>query len=206
MDWTNILEGIISGIFATLISTFIIYIFTKMFGQQKNKDKSSENISQTTSKSTFKNPFLISLFITSFTVVVTFFSFVFSWTTINIYLSIAALVLGVITYWIYGNQCPNCNRIFHKKLINKETLKEEKRPYRYRDLTIYLYSDGSEKDRKYTGEEKTRMETWRTEKEFYECTSCHHKWDKIFERNLDANNRPKPNIIRTKIRPPDSFV
>ena len=206
MDWTNILEGIISGVSATIISTIIVFIFTKLFGQRKNKDKSSESINQTNFKSTFKNPFLISLFITSFIVVLTFFSLVYSWTTYNyIYLTIAALILGIITYLIYENQCPNCNRIFHKKLINKETLKEEKRPYYYRDSTIYRYSDGSEKEHRYTGKEKTRMETWRTEKEFYECTSCGHKWDKIFERNLDINSRPKPNIVRTRFKPPNNF-
>jgi hypothetical protein len=84
-------------------------------------------------------------------------------------------------------------------------LKEEKRPYHYRDETIYLYSDGSEKDHKYSGEEKIKMETWRTEKEFYNCTSCNHNWDKIFEKNLDIDNRPKPNKVRTRFNPPNPF-
>lgn len=200
MNWINILEGVISSLIATFISTIIVLVFLKLFGREKEKDKSSET------KNWIKNPFLISLFITSFISVLTFFSLVYLWETFNyIYLGSASLILIIITYFIYENQCPNCNRVFHKKLINKEVLREEKRPYRYRDLTIYLYSDGSEKDRKYSGKEKIIMETWRTEKEFYECTSCHHKWDKIFERNLDIDNRPKPDIVRTRFKPPNSL-
>jgi len=206
MDWTNILEGTIGSLFAFFISTIIVFIFNKFIGKRKYKDESLESETKTNFGSFFKNPFLISLFITSFFVVLTFFSIVYSWTTYNyIYLTIAASIFGIITFFIYENQCPNCKRIFHKKLINKEILKDEKRPYYYRDLTIYLYSDGSEKERRYTGEEKIRMETWRTEKEFYECTSCHHKWDKISERNLDIDSRPEPNIVRTKIKPPNDY-
>ncbi len=207
MNLTNILEGIISGVSAALISTVIIFIFTKLFSQKIQKSELADDNNSANFKSFYKNPFLISLFVTSFMVVLTFFSWVYAWTTFNfIYLFIASFSLGFITNWIYNNQCPNCNRIFSKKLINKETLKEEKRPYHYRDETIYLYSDGSEKDRKYSGKEKTKMETWRTEKEFYECKICSHKWDKIFERNLDIDNRPKPNIVRTKIKPPNPFI
>ncbi len=204
MDWNNILEGIISGVSATLISLVIIFIFKKIFGEKTKKDKSGEVQKANLSGSILSNPFLISLFLTSFVIVLTFFSMVYSWEVFNyIYLLIADFGLGFVTYWIYNNQCPKCNRIFKKKLINKETLKEEKRPYHYRDCTIYLYSDGSEKDKKYHGKEKTKMETWRTEKEFYECQSCKHKWDEIFEKNLD--NRPKPNIVRTRFDPPNNF-
>lgn len=131
---------------------------------------------------------------------------VYQWQIFNyIYLILADFGLGFVTYWIYNNQCPKCNVVFKKKTINKETLKQEKRPYSYRDCTIYLYNDGSEKDKKFDGKEKTKMETWRTEKEFYECQACGYKWDKIFERNLDKDNRPKPNIVRTKFNPPNIF-
>ena len=206
MDWTNIIEGTISGISATLIATIIISIFTRIIGSKKYRNDTIDNKTHRNFKSTYKNPFLISLFITSFVVVITFFSMVYSWKVFNYsYLLVADFVLVFITYWIYNNQCPNCNRIFKKKLVNKETLKEEKRPYHYRDLTIYYYSNGTEKDRKYSGKEKTKMETWRTEKEFYECESCGHKWNKIFERNLDIDNRPKPSKVTTRFKAPNPF-
>ena len=144
---------------------------------------------------------------TTFIIVLTFFSMVYSWQIFNyIYLIIADFGFGFVTYWIYNNQCPKCNAIFNKKLIDKQTLKEEKRPYYYRDETIYYYSDGKTlKDRKFHGPEKKKMETWRTEKEFYECQSCNHKWDKIFERNFDINNRPKANKITTRFKAPNPF-
>ncbi len=206
MDWTNILEGVISGVAATLISMFLTWIFTKLIFPKLKKGQKMDTKCILSIKFYCFSPFIISLFLTSFFVVLTFFSLVYSWTTFNyVYLLLASAVLGFITYSIYNNQCPNCYRIFQKKLIKKDTMKEEKRSYHYRDCTIYLYTNGSEKDRKYHGKEKIKMETWRTEREFYECQSCGHKWDKIFERNLDINNRPKPNIIRTRFNPPNHF-
>jgi hypothetical protein len=206
MDWANILEGTIGSLFAFLISTIVVYFFNKFISQRKYKEKPLESKTKTNFESFYKNPFLVSLFITSFLFIITFFSFVFLWSIdYSTYLTIASFIFGIITFLIYENHCPNCKKIFHKNLINKITLKDEKRPFYYRDLTIYLYSDGSEKERRYSEKEKTRMETWRTEKEFYECTSCSHKWDKIFERNLDKDSRPKPNIVRTKIKPPDDY-
>jgi hypothetical protein len=202
MDGTSIVEGVISGVIATLISGFIVFIIKILISRKApDEEKKDAKISD------FKtNPFLISLFATSFFVVLTFFSMVYAWTTFNSgYTILASFLLGLVTVWIYNNQCPRCNKIFNKKLVKKEKIHEEKRPYRYREETIYLYSDGSEKERKYRGKEKTRMETWRTEKEYYECTSCGYNWDKIFERNLDKDNRPKPNIVRTKTKPPDPF-
>ena len=203
MDWNNILEGVISGVSATLISFIIILIFKKTLG---NKSKKETDEVEKASLSFFKNPFLISLFLSSFLIVLTFFSMVYQWQVFNFaYLIVADCGLGFVTYWIYNDQCPKCNSLFKKKLINKETLKEEKRPYHYRDCTIYYYSDGSIKDEKFHGKEKTKMEIWRTENEFYECQACGYKWDKIFERNLDKNNRPKPNKVRTNVNPPNPF-
>lgn len=207
MDWTNIEEGIISAVSATLISSIIVAIFNYIFGRKKDNDKSQEANTKSVRKSFLQNPFYISLFITSFFSVITFFSLVYSWKTFNFsYLFLATCVLAMITYGVYNDQCPNCNRIFSKKLIKKEKLNEEMRPYHYRTETIYYYSDGQTiKDRKYTGSEKKRMETWRTEKEFYECTKCGHTWDKIVEKNLDEANRPKPNHVTTKTKLPTPF-
>ena len=206
MDWTNVIENTISGIIVFIISSIITFVFYKIFGKLKEKDTPSENRYKAEIHPYFKNPFLISLFVTSLLFVLTIFFAIYSPTLFyHIYSGIGAFIFIMITYLIYENQCPNCKKIFHKKLIDKETLKEEKRPYRYRDETIYYYSDGSVKERKFTGPLKTIMETIRIEKEYYECTSCHFKWDKIFERNLDIKNRPKPNEVRTKIKPPEDF-
>jgi transposase-like protein len=89
-------------------------------------------------------------------------------------------------------------------MTNKETIKEEKRPWYYRDLIIYLYTDGAEKNREYSKEEKTRIETWRTEKEHYQCEKCGYNWERIFERNLDEQTRPKiQKTIRTRFKNPN---
>lgn len=205
MNWNNILEGVISGVSATFIASIIIFIFNQIL-RNKSKKETNDVDNASLSVSIFKSPFLISLFISSFLVILTFFSMVYQWQVFNyVYLIIADCGLGFVTYWIYNNQCPKCNFIFKKKLIDKETVKDEKRPYHYRDCTIYYYNDGSEKDKKFHGKEKIKMETWRTEKEFYECQACGYRWDKIFERNLDKDNRPESNKVRTKINPPNSF-
>jgi hypothetical protein len=206
MNWTTVLEGIISGVSATLISTIIIFIFKKIF-EKKTKKEHKKVQKADLEGSLLRNPFLISLFITSFIIVLTFFSMVYQWQVFNfVYLLVVDVGLGFITYWIYNNQCPNCNAIFKKKLIDKKTLREEKRPYHYREETIYYYNDGETiKERKFHGKEKTRMETWRTEKEFYECQACDYKWDKRFEKNLDKDSRPKPNEVITKSEAPDAF-
>ncbi|QQG40039.1 MAG: hypothetical protein HYS81_01355 [Candidatus Aenigmatarchaeota archaeon] len=205
MTWNSIIEATVSGVAAALISAIIIFVAKATLGR-KLKERSIKTEVPDVSGSVLNNPFLISLSLTSFAVVLTFFSMVYSWQTFSyIYLTVADFVLGIVTYWIYNNQCPNCNRIFTKRLLNKEILKEERRPYTYRDYTIYLYADGSEKDRKYHGAEKTKMETWRTEREFYECYGCTHEWERLFERNLDLSNRPRPNLIRTKYNQPTIF-
>ena len=167
MNWNNILEGIISGVSATLISSAIIYILKKIFEKKTNKENSGEVQRADLSGSVLNNPFLISLFLASFVIVLTFFSLVYQWQTFNyIYLIVADFGLVLVTNWIYNNQCPECNKIFKKKLINKETLKDEKRPYHYRDCTIYLYSDDSEKDRKYHGQEKQKWRLGERQKNF----------------------------------------
>lgn len=203
LNLTNIQEGFISSISATLSASLITWIVTNIIVPKIRKDQKTGTKTTSNTKLNYLNPFSLSLFITSFLIIITFFSLVYSWTKFNfVYLTLASVSLVVITYLIYNNQCPNCYKIFQKKLTTKDVLHEEKRPYQYRDYTIYLYTDGSEKDRKYHGEEKIKMETWRTEKEFYECQACGFKWDKLFERNLDVKNRPRPNIVRTRYNRP----
>jgi len=202
MDWENIVENIISGIIVFAVSSLITYIFYKFFG--KRKDTIANDKYKVSDQPYYRNPFLISLFITSLLLVLSvFFIIFFSTLYYHLYSLIGVFVFVMLTYWIYENQCQNCKKIFHKKLVDKEILKEEKRPYRYGEETIYYYSDRTEKERKFTEPFKTIMETIRTEKEYYQCTSCHHKWDKFIERNLDIENRPKPNKVITKIKPPE---
>jgi len=198
MNWTNILEGIISGLVSILCSTAIVWFVTRLIPAKRKKSGADD-----VPKEPYFSPFALSLFATSFFGILSGLSLVF-YPESSYFAGFVSLAmfLGIITFLIYDNQCPNCYRIFKKKLTRKETINDEEREYRYRDCTVYLYTDGSEKDRVYSGEEKVRTETWRTWKEFYECQACGHRWDKIFERNLDADNRPKPNIIRTKVDPP----
>jgi amino acid permease len=206
MNWENIIENTISGFIVFALSSIITFIFYKLFKKRKEKNEPKRERYQTDINPYLKNPFLISLFITIFLFVLTGFFLIYSGSLYYYnYTMVAGTILLIITYLIYDNQCPNCKKIFHKKLKDKITMKDEKRPYRYRDETIYYYTDGSIKERKFTGQLKTILETYRTEKLFYECDSCHHKWERIKETNLDIGNRPKPNKVTTKIKPPENY-
>lgn len=185
MGLQNILEGIISSLIATAISGFIIFLYSKSKGKNKlmvGKSHKKFDISKI-------NAFAVFLFITSFFAVISIFGFYYEWEKFP-YLIFITILLGFLTALIYNNQCPNCKRILTKNLTNKETLKEEKRPRYYRTAKVYLYTDGTERNREYS-EEKKRMETWRVEKEHYKCRKCHHTWTKISKRNLDEDTRPK---------------
>ena len=205
MNFSAISEWIISTVVGTLISSLIIFLARFIF--YKKSEESSLG-KPSVSLPFFKDVFLISLFITSFLVVLTFFSFIYSWQVPNgAYLLVASVCMAFATKWAYNNQCPRCRAVFHgKSLVNKETLREEKRPYKYRDETRYLYTDGAVKNNVFHGPLKTIMETYRIEKEYYKCLTCDYKWDETFERNLDEKNRPKPEIIRTNFRNPNDVV
>lgn len=198
MDWTIISEGIISTVVGTVISSAILFIAKIIFYKNNKLPEKQIEIPL------FKDIFLISLFLTSFIIILTFFSLIYSWGSISGYLLVASVLMGSATTWAYNNQCPKCKAVFHgKKLLNKETLRSEKRPYNYRNEIRYLYNDGSIKDRKFVGPQKTMMETWRIEKEHYGCDSCSYTWEKTFERNIDIGNRPKPEIHKTSYRNPE---
>ena len=201
MNWTTISEGVISTVVGTLVSAFLIFLTKSLFYKKSEITQKNEQVP------IFQDLFLITLFLTSFFIVLTFFSLVYQWVTFNAaYLILASIGLGFTTVLTYRKQCPNCRRVIHaKKLMKKETLSEEKRPYIYRDETVYLYTDGTVKDRVFNGPQKTIMETWRMEKESYECESCHYKWEEAFEKNLSANNRPKPTRRKTNYRNPNNF-
>ena len=201
-DWIKIGETVIAGLIVFVLSGIGTLVVKKVILPSIfKKGESSE--SKSSFKQEYLNPFGVSLFLTFFFILAMFVSLFLQW-SVNITMAtgLIASILIFVTYFVYDSQCPRCNRLFSKHLITKEKISDEKRPYRYRNETITLYSDGSEKDRKFTGKEKVRMETIRTEKEHYVCRSCNHEWNKLFVRNLDKHNRPKPNIKRTKIKPP----
>lgn len=191
MSWQNMGEGLVSSMAGTLILNFLF--------QNINK-KSNEKI-----KFSFpKDPLLITLSITIFFGILSLFGFYYEWVKFS-YLVVIAFVFGFLTFLIYEKQCPKCKKIFSNNRMHTEVLHKEKRPYKYRDLTIYYYSDGTEKNRKHHGKEKTRIETIETRQGFYEC-SCGHKWKKSpYKINLDLESRPKPDKVRTTIRNPEGF-
>lgn len=200
MNWVNIFEGALGSLIATVVSAIVTVLYARFVSPRFKEGSGQENLRQS-----YKDPFSIFLFLTVFLSVLSFFSLVYDWVLFNfVYLLLATIVVGVISALIFKNQCPKCKHIFSRKLVNKVTMHQEERPYRYRDCTIYLYTDGSEKDRKY-GKELVRMETWRLEKLFFKCYDCSHEWDEVEEKNLDKNSRPEPNTIRTNKRPPSQF-
>jgi len=203
LNWTQILEQIISGVVVLTIAAIITFIGKKVLVKKKSSEKSVET-NKNQEESILKNPFLISLFITSTAAVLSFFALIYysGITIVFVCLLFATAVLAIISYGIYDNQCPNCNRIFSKQIVNTKVEKKEKKPYRHRKETIYLYSDGTEKDRRFTGKEKTRMETLITEREFYKCEKCGHEWNRLLKRNLDKENRPEPEYVTTRFKPP----
>lgn len=152
----------------------------------------------------YKNPVILTGFITLVLLILTLFGMYFQWKSYP-YIFIGALGFGFTTKLMYEKQCPRCKRIT-KEFRNRETMREEKRPYTYRDEVITYYSDGETiKERKFVGKEKKRMETWRIEKDFFRCKSCGYEWDEVFNRNLDYDSRPKPTKKRLKEKAPSDL-
>ncbi len=199
MDLTNILEQIISGIASFLISTFIIFLIGKFGGKKIILKDPSEKF-----KLTSLSLFSILLFLTSFFGILSLAGFYFEWVKFD-YLLIITIVLGVLSSLAYKRQCPNCKSVFGNRKTNTKVIRKEERTHRYRDLTIYYYLDGVEKNRKYGDKEKTRMETIETRRDYFECSCGHKWWGSPYELNLDINSRPKPNKVRTNIRDPKGF-
>jgi len=199
MDWTNIIEQTIGGIISALISAFLLFIISKI-GGKKVILKDSEEQFKLTSLSLFS----ILLFLTSFFGILALTGFYLEWAKYS-YLVVIAIIFGVLSSLAYQKQCPNCKSVFGNRRTNIEIIKKEQRPYGYRDLTIYYYSDGVEKNRTYDKKEKTRMETIETRRDYFEC-SCGHKWiSPPYEVNLDLQSRPKPDKVKTHDKNPNGF-
>ena len=202
MDLQNILEGIISGLIATAISGFIVFLYSKSKGKNKlmvGKSHKKFDISKI-------NAFAVFLFITSFFAVISAFGFYYEWEKFP-YLIFITILLGFLTAFIYNNQCPKCKKIFVRNTHEPEIIKEEKRKHTHVPSTTYLYSDGTFKNRKVNNRKEKIMETVRTQRDNFSCRSCGHKWkSSAYERNLDAKNRPRSNIVRTRHKNPDDSI
>ena len=119
------------------------------------------------------------------------------------YLVAITIFLGFATAWIYNDQCPNCNKIFKKKHLHREVLKEEKIPHDYYDEIIYLYSDGVIKDREKGKKKKKWVEIVRTIRDHFKCKSCGYGWDSSLKRiTINESDRPKQTIKQTRKRNP----
>ncbi len=202
MGLQNIFEGILSSLIAMLISSGFVYLIALIFG--KNKIMSG-NHNQKFHISKL-NPFSIALFVTSFFTVLSLFSFYYQWTNMPYMITITILVwMG--TTWIYHDQCPNCNKILKKKHIDREVLKEDKIPHEYYDEIVYLYTNGTVKDRDKGKERKKWVEIVRTIRDHFKCTSCGHNWDSSLKQiTINESDRPKPIEKRTKIKDPNEVT
>jgi len=169
MGFQNIFEGVISSLIAMVISTGFVYLVFLIFG--KNKIMSgTHNQRFHISKI---NPFGIALFVTAFFTILSAFSFYFQWTNMPYLVTITILIwIGAI--WVYHDQCPNCNKVFKKKHIDREVIKEEEIPHVYYDEIVYLYTDDTVKDKVKGKQKKKWVEIVRTIRDHYKCTSCGH--------------------------------
>lgn len=198
MEWQNIGEGIISNLIAAIISGGFIFSISKIWG----KNILMSGIHNRNFHISKLNPFAIALFITSFFTILSAFSFYYQWENMP-YLITITILIWMATIWIYNDQCPNCNKIFKKKHIHREVIKEEKIPHEYYDEIIYLYSDGTEKDRENGKKKKRWTEIVRTVRDHYTCISCEHNWDSSLKRiTINESDRPRPIIKITKKRNP----
>jgi len=189
MDINNILEQIIAGVVSIILGAIITWFFNKIL-----KRRNGPSIDKQPS---YFDPVTVLIFITSLFGIATFFCFIFNWQPFNMYLGILTAVFCLLTIWAYDNQCPKCGKL-GKVFDHEETLKEEERPYRYQNYTIYQYPDGTLKEKRYTGDAWTEMETWQIVKKYYKCKYCNNHWDITVERNIDEGNRPKPTIVTVK--------
>jgi len=207
MELNSVLEQITLGITSDVIASLIIipilsFILAYFFHVNLNKINCGNEKKDILP--VYTDPVAILVFITSMLSVIPVLSFIYNWDVLaKAYSMIPTTILFLVTLIAYTKQCPKCKRL-EKFLENEELLKEEERPYIYRDEIEYQYSDGTIKETKCVSAQKKLMETWRIGKKHYNCHYCGYKWAEPFERNLDEANRPKPDIKRTKEKNPNS--
>lgn len=202
MGWQNILEGILSSLIAMAISAGFVYLTAMLFGKNfvmSGKHNQKFHISKL-------NPFSVAIFVTSFFTILSTFSFYYQWANMP-YLITITVFIWVGSIWIYHDQCPNCNKIFKKKHIDREILKEEKIPHEYYDEILYLYTDGTVKDRERGKKKKKWVEIVRTIRDHFKCTSCGHSWDGSLKRiTINESDRPRSVVKRTRIGNPNEIT
>lgn len=142
----------------------------------------------------YKNPLIIS--IATAIIFLLFIPLSFIVFLILLFINIIFIIIFSLT------RCPNCKRIFAKEHLSKDFERMEKRPWKYRIETKYLYSDGSYKNSTYT-EWRKRIERIKIYKNAKECKYCGFKWTEKEEVNLDKATRPQTVYTkRTRYRNP----
>lgn len=111
-----------------------------------------------------------------------------------------AALLGIsilCSFFIKKYQCKKCKRVFCMKLIEKQHLTTDSKPYHFKIKTEYLYSNGMYM-RSEIGDQQTIMERVEKWKNTYKCKYCNNESFKEYEKNLDKSNRPKTvEYVRT---------
>lgn len=97
-------------------------------------------------------------------------------------------VIFIILFYI--TRCPNCKRVFVKSHLSKDFERIEKRPWKWRVETKYLYSDGTHKNSTFS-EWRKRIERIKIFKNVKECKTCGYRWTEKEEVNLDKDTRPQ---------------
>jgi len=194
------LDGITENLIAEAIVLLCSYLFGK-FGLNLISNK-NENI-----KSEF-NILNLSIFLSILSIGNFILNLSF-WKNQNLtlFLTLISVIFIAGTIYIYNNQCPNCKKIFWaKKILETKTIKKFTQPYKYRDKKVHLYTNGEVYKKEEIGKEKNRIENWETKQDFFQCRFCNYMWDSgQYDINLDLNSRPKPKIIKTNKRDPNSY-
>ncbi len=199
MNFQNIFEGIIASLIATVISGSVVFLYSRIKGKStimKGNRSSHFDISKI-------NAFAVGLFLTVFFAILSLAGFYWEWAKFPSLVAIT-IGLGFLTGLIYQNQCPHCKKIFTKKHVGRETIKEEKIPHEYYDTIVYLFTDGTVKDRVKDKKKKKWVEIVRVIKDYFTCTSCKHNWDSSLKQiTMNESDRPKPIVKKTQYRNPE---
>lgn len=123
------------------------------------------------------------------------------------FLTISSIGFGILTGFIYNNQCPSCKKFIRaKNKIDEKIIKKFTEPWKYQPMKIFLYSNGNIWKKIPVGREITRIENWITKQEFWKCNYCGNLWDSgHFNVNLDESTRPSSKIVKTDKKDPNEF-
>lgn len=188
----SIYENIIAEIIVLILSSICAILLPKLFEKEKSNIKF--------------DPLSVAIFIESIFVINLIINLSF-WNNqkLTVLLTLFSIVFGYIIAYIYEHQCPSCKKFIKaRKIIEKKTVKEFTKPFKYQQKKVLLYSNGKVWKNIPLGKEETRMENWVTKQIFYECNYCNHKWDSgHIDENLDKKTRPKPIREKTNKKDPN---